>query len=168
MIPELMATRERVAWIFHEKARNHHCLRRRRAIAATPKPPRASASNKAIGASSPVLESTFSSPGASGPSGASGAVRRRSARGGLPSRFRASFCGICNFERGFCHKRSQGQRLLGRACMPSRAALRGRRRAPNHHAQSRRHAGSRQPRSVKTALEPNRAGRRRPRTRPEA
>lgn len=77
-------------------------------------------------------------------------------------------CEICTFERGFCHKRSQGQRLLGRACMPSRAALRGRRRAPNHHAQSRRHAGSRQPRSVKTALEPNRAGRRRPRTRPEA
>ena len=66
-----MATRERVACIFHEKARNHHCLRRRRAIAATPKPPRASASNEAVGAPSPVLESTFSSPGASGASGAS-------------------------------------------------------------------------------------------------
>lgn len=66
-----MATRERVAWIFHEKARNHHCLRRRRAIAANPKPPRASASNKTVGAPSPVLESTFSSPGASGASGAS-------------------------------------------------------------------------------------------------
>ena len=67
-----MATRERVAWIFHEKAQNRRCLRRRRAIAANPKPPRASASSEAVGAPSPVLESTFSSPGASGACGASG------------------------------------------------------------------------------------------------
>lgn len=111
MIPELMATRERVAWIFHEKARNHHCLRRRRAhTAASPRPPSTRANSGAIGTTSPVSESELPSPVAPGASG----TARASGVSGLS--------GVSGpyFPRGSCQK-SGGFHQLGKRTREERA-----------------------------------------------
>ena len=105
-----MATRERVAWIFHEKARRIHSLRRRRThTAASPRPPSTRANSGAIGTTSPVSESERPSSGAPGASGTAGA----SGVSGLLGVSGLSGVSGPYYPRGSCQK-SDGFHQLGK------------------------------------------------------
>lgn len=126
MIPELMATRERVAWIFHEKARRLHSeanngkkdcmlcwdgafceseIARKEALHY------AEQRQTSARARSQVRRSTT-------PNG--DAVRGTGKRG---PRFRAPFCGASSFEGGSCQKSGSRGCAQGRAVQATRITL---------------------------------------------